>query len=127
MPSFTAIQLGRGCRLFMHVYWPCIQVGGKRKRAYQIYLGSLSFIFSSSYVGAGKEAKWLGRYDSHIRLSVMYVCLVKRCAICARVKIKSPQLHNLTPSPVLDNSLIGSHYFHAISCPLSHDPPRGWG
>ena len=21
----------------------------------------------------------------------------------------------------------GSHYFHAVSCPLSHDPPRGWG
>ena len=24
-------------------------------------------------------------------------------------------------------SIIGSHYFHAVSCPLSHDPPRGWG
>ena len=21
----------------------------------------------------------------------------------------------------------GSHYFHAVSCPLSHDPQRGWG
>ena len=21
----------------------------------------------------------------------------------------------------------GSHYFHVVSCPLSHDPPRGWG
>ena len=26
-----------------------------------------------------------------------------------------------------DKKSKGSHYFHVVSCPLSHDPPRGWG
>ena len=75
MPGFTAIQLEV-------VHCSCMYTGlvsrwgvrgnEPRYKITKIYLGSLSFIFSSSYVGAGKEAKWLGRYDSHIRLPCMF-------------------------------------------------------